>query len=439
MTTFRTFAVAAVLTAAALAASAADNPQRPGGRKIIDVDHIVAVVNEDVITRIDLDQQLRLAIDALKRQGTPLPPTDVLEKQVLERMINQRMQLQLAKENGLRVEDAVLDKTIARIAQQNKLSVEQLREALERDGVPFSRFREDIRGEVTIARLREREVDSKIVVTEGEIDALIQSMQGHDGGNNEFNLGHILIRVPEQATSDVIQARQARAEQALAQLKQGADFGQISATYSDAPEALQGGNLGWREANRLPTLFVDALKNMRVGQVSELLRSSNGFHILKLIDQRGAAPVMVQQTHARHILVRTNEIISESEARNRLMGLRERIENGADFAELARLQSQDASAPKGGDLGWLSPGDTVPEFERTMNQLKPGELSQPIKTEFGWHLIQVLERREEDMSKERTRLTARQSLRERKSDEAYQEWLRQLRDKAYVEIRTDER
>lgn len=430
---------AAIALALATANAPAADAERRAPRAVIAVDRIVAVVNEEVITRIDLQQQLSIAIDALKRQGTPLPPAEILEQQVLERMINQRMQLQLAKDSGLRIEDAVLDKTIARIAQQNKLSVDQLRVALERDGVPFSRFREDVRAEITIARLREREVDSKIAVTEGEIDAFIQNTDKADGKSNEYNIAHILVRVPEQASADAIQARQARAEQALAQLKQGADFGQVSATFSDAPEALQGGNLGWRESTRLPSLFVDALESMRVGQVSGLLRSSNGFHILKLVDQRGAAPVLVQQTHARHILVKTNEVISESEARNRLVGLRERIENGADFAELARLQSQDASAPKGGDLGWLSPGDTVPEFERTMNQLKIGELSQPIKTEFGWHLIQVLARREEDMSKERLRLTARQALRERKSDEAYQEWLRQLRDKTYVEIRNDER
>jgi len=435
---YRPFFIALALALTSTSAAAADAPPR-APRAVIAVDRIVAVVNEDVITRIDLQQQLSLAIDTLKRQGTPLPPTDVLERQVLERMISQRMQLQLAKDSGLRIDEAVLDKTIARIAQQNKLSVDQLRAALERDGVPFTRFREDIRIEITIARLREREVDSKIVVTEGEIDAFIQNVDKTDGKTNEFNIAHILVRVPEQASADAIQVRQGRAEQALAQLKQGVDFGQVSATFSDAPEALQGGGLGWRDAGRLPSLFVEALENMKVGQVSGLLRSSNGFHILRLVDQRGAAPVLVQQSHARHILIKTNEVISESEARNRLAGLRERIENGTDFAELARLQSQDASAPKGGDLGWLSPGDTVPDFERTMNQLKIGELSQPIKTEFGWHLVQVLARREEDMSKERGRLTARQALRERKSDEAYQEWLRQLRDKTYVDIRNDER
>jgi len=435
---FRLLWLAAIAASVSVTTIAAE-PPRPAARRIVGVDRIVAVVNEDVITRVDLTQQLNLAIDALKRRGTRLPPADVLEKQVLERMVNQRIQLQLARESGLRIDDAVLDKTIARVAAQNKMSEEGMRAALEKDGVPFARFREEIRAEVTIARLREREVDSKIVVTEGEIDALVQNLQSTENRSDEYNLAHILVRVPEQATSDVIQARQVRAEEALAQLNKGADFGQVAATFSDAPEALQGGSLGWREAGRLPTLFVDALKGMRVGQVSSVLRSPNGFHILKLVDQRGAAPVFVQQTHARHILMRTNELISESEARNRLIGLRERIDNGADFAELARLQSQDTSASKGGDLGWLSPGDTVPEFERAMNQLKVKQVSEPVKTEFGWHIIQVLGRREQDMSKERLRLNARQSLRERKSDEAYQEWLRQLRDKAYVEIRAEER
>lgn len=244
---------AAIAFALAAASAGAADTERRAPRPVIAIDRIVAVVNDDVITRIDLQQQLSLALDTLKRQGTPLPPGDVLERQVLERMINQRMQLQLAKENGLRIEDAVLDKTIARIAQQNKLTVDQLIAALKRDGVPFSRFREEIRGEITIARLREREVDSKIVVTEGEIDAFVQSADSTDGKSNEYNVAHILVRVPEQASTDAIQARQGRAEQALAQLKQRADFGQVSATFSDAPEALQGGNLGWREAGRLPT------------------------------------------------------------------------------------------------------------------------------------------------------------------------------------------
>ena len=431
--------IPAALIALHCSGAAAQSAAKPPARRVIPVDRIVAVVNDEVITQVDLDDQLKLTAETLKRQGTPVPTADVLAKQVLERMISTKTQLQFAKESGLRIDDAMVEKTIARIAQNNKLSIEGLREALRKDGVDFAKFRDDLRAEMTVARLREREVDSKIVITEAEVEAMLQVMDESQGKSDEYNLSHILVRVPEQATPEQIKARQARAEEALEKIRNGADFGQIAATYSDAPEALQAGNLGWRDGNRLPALFVDALKGLRVGQTSGLLRSANGFHIIKIVDQRGGAPVIVKQTHARHILIRTNELISESEARNRLLGLRERIENGADFAELARLQSQDGSASRGGDLGWLSPGDTVPDFERTMNQLAIKQLSQPVRTEFGWHLIQVLGRRDEDMSKERQRLLVRQALRERKSDEAYQEWLRQLRDKAYVEYRSGER
>jgi peptidyl-prolyl cis-trans isomerase SurA len=248
------------------------------------------------------------------------------------------------------------------------------------------------------------------------------------------------VVVPEQASPEQIQSRRERAEQALAQLKTGADFRQVAAAYSDAPDALQGGSLGWREGERLPAIFHDAIKALKPGEISSVLRSSNGFHILKLNEKRNTeAPLMVQQTHARHILIKTNEIVSESEARSRLRTLKERLDNKADFAELARVHSDDASAARGGDLGWLSPGDTVPEFERAMDGLKPGEISEPVQSPFGWHLIQVLERRNQDMSQERVRLMARQALRARKSDEAYQEWVRQLRDRAYVETRLEER
>jgi peptidyl-prolyl cis-trans isomerase SurA len=289
-------------------------------------------------------------------------------------------------------------------------------------------------------RLREREVDNRIVVTDAEIDNFIQARKAEAGAGDEYNLSHILVTVPEKASPEQIQARRARAEQALSQIAAGVDFRQVAVTFSDAPDALQGGSMGWRDASRLPTLFTEALQKLKPGEVSALLRSPNGFHLLRLNEKRGAAsPVMVRQTHARHILIKTNELVSEDEAKRRLLALKERLDNKADFAELARSQSEDTSAVKGGDLGWLSPGDTVPEFERAMDALKPGEVSAPVKTPFGWHLIQVLERRSEDMSRDRQRLDARMALRARKSDESYQEWVRQLRDKAYVELRAEER
>jgi peptidyl-prolyl cis-trans isomerase SurA len=412
-------------------------------RPVVVLDRIVAVVNDEVVTRNDLDERVKLAFAQLKRQGTPPPPRDVLEKQLLDRIITDRVQLQFAKETGLRVDDTELDRAINRIAEENKLTVAQLRQALENDGVPFTKFREDIRNEIVTVRLREREVDNRIVVSDGEIDNFLKTQQQvQSGGGDEYNLSHILVTVPENASPEQIQARRVRAEQALAQLKGGTDFRQVAASFSDAPDALQGGGMGWRDANRLPTLFTEALQKMQPGAVTELLRSANGFHLLRLNDRRGsgnAAPVIVSQTRARHILIKTNELVSEDEARRRLVGLKERLDNKADFAELAKGNSEDASAAKGGELGWLSPGDTVAEFERAMNELKPGEVSSPIKTPFGWHLIQVLERRNEDMSKERQRLNARMALRARKSDESYQEWVRLLRDKAYIEMRLEER
>ena len=404
------------------------------------LDRIVAVVNNEVITRADLDQRLHAATLQLKQQGTQPPPRATLEKQILDRLITDSVQLQLAKETGLRVDDAELDRAIQRIAQENKLTLDQLRATLEKDGVPFHRFREDIRSEIVLARLRQREVDNRIVVSDGEIESFINAQQGLAGRGEQYNLSHILVTVPENAGPEQIQARRSRAEQALQQLATGADFRQVAAAFSDAPDALQGGAMGWRDGARLPALFLDALKTLQPGAASPLLRSANGFHIIRMNERRGAgAPVIVQRTHARHILVKTNELVPQAEARRRVESLKERLDNNADFAELARLHSEDASGSKGGDLGWLSPRDTVPEFEGAMNALKPGEISTPVQTPFGWHLIQVLERRDEDMSRDRQRLVAQSALRARKADESYQEWVRQLRDRAYIEYRLDER
>jgi len=404
------------------------------------VDRIIAVVNNEVITRQELEERTRLAAKQLAQQGAPVPPQSVMERQLLERLIVDRAQLQHARETGLRVDDRDLERALERIAEDNKLTLQQLRDALQRDGVPFEKFRHDIRNEILLARLREREVETKIVITESEIDAFLSSQQNQGGRSDEFNLSHILVTVPENASPEQIQGRRARAEEALTQLKAGRDFREVAAAFSDAPDALQGGVMGWREGDRLPTMFFDAVNGMKPGETSALLRSANGFHLIKVNERRGSqSPVLVPQTNVRHILIKTNELVSETEARNRLRGLKERLENKADFAELARVHSEDTSAARGGDLGWVLPGDTVPEFERAMDTLKIGEISEPVRSPFGWHLLQVQERRKQDMSKERQRLAARQALRARKSDEAYQEWVRQLRDRAYVELRLEER
>ena len=404
------------------------------------VDRIVAVVNSEVITAAEVAQRTNTVAQQLRQQKTPLPPEDVLEKQVLERMIMDRLQLQLAKETALRVDDLQLDRTVARIAETNKVSQTEFRRTLERDGVQFDKFREEIRNEIVLSRLREREVDSRIVVSDNEIDFLVSQLGESKAAATEYNLAHILLRVPDQASPEQVERQRVRAEQVLRQLREGADFAKLAVSYSDAPDGLQGGDMGWRGRDRLPDLFAQALTGMKPGEVSAVMRSPAGFHLIKLIDERGAGgPALVEQTHARHILVKTSEIVSESDARQKLEILRDRIIGGADFGELAKINSDDGSAAKGGNLGWLYQSDTVPQFERTMNSLKIGELSLPFASPFGWHLVQVLERRATGVSGERKRHEARQILRERKSDEAYQEWLRQLRDRAFIEYRLDEK
>ena len=434
------FRTALRLTSACLiliAATAQAQQAKPNA--IVVIDRIIAVVNDEVITERELAARVDFALRQLAQQGTQPPARQILEKQLLERTINDRVQMQYARDTGTRVDNAELDRAMVKIAEQNKMTVAELRTVLAKDNVPYDKFREDIRSEITLSRLREREVAQKIVVTESEIDNFIQT-QLTQPGRDEFNVSHILIAVPEKASPEQLQARRERAEQALAQIKGGTDFRQVAAAFSDGPEALQGGLIGWRETSRLPALFLDAVRPLQAGQLTELLRSPNGFHILRLNERRGgAAPIVVQQTRARHILVKTNELVSETEARNRILALKDRLDNKVDFAELARARSEDSSASRGGDLNWLSPGDTVPEFERAMDELKPGEISGPVRSPFGWHLIQVMERRNQDMTQEGQRMNARQTLRERKTDEAYQEWVRQLRDRAYVEQRLENR
>lgn len=410
----------------------------------IEVDRIVAVVNSDVITRTELRQRVEQVTRQLTRQGTPLPPADVLERQVLERQIIERLQLQLASETSLRVDDVALERAIGRIADNNRLSPADFRKTLEKDGISWERFREEVRNEMLLGRVREREVDSRIVVSDAEVANYLANPDHAAAGQDEFNLAHILFRAPEGASPEQLARLRAKAEEVAARVARGEAFDKLAASYSDAPDALSGGNLGWRSAERLPGLFAEAVASLKPGETTPILRSAAGFHLIKVLGRKGgsqdAMPAQVQQTHARHILIKTSEIVSDADARRRLVDLRERIvQGGASFAELARQHSADISAAKGGDLGWIYPGDTVPEFEQAMDALKPGEVSQPIQSPFGWHLIVVEERRVQDVSDDRKRAAARNALRERKSDEAFQDWLRQLRDRAYVEYRLEER
>ena len=437
-------AYAADLPASRVESMASMQDAKPGSpaagpqQQVGDIDSVVAVVDDDVITRYELEDQMRDVIRQLQKQKTPLPPTDVLQKQILERMISDMLLRQYAKENGVRVDDSQLDQAITRIAQQNKFAtLADFRAKLEADGVDYKKFREEIRSEIISTRLRKREVESNIVVSDKDVDDYLANKARIGSEGEEFHLAHIFVVVPEQASADKIQAARERAKQALAKLNGGADFAQVAASISDAKDALKGGDLGWHSGDTIPPLFMNALQNMKPGQISGVLRSSSGFHILKLLEKRSAnAPVVITQTHARHILIRTSEIMPEAEAKKRILEIKQRIEAGADFAEQARRYSQDGSAQQGGDLGWLSPGETVPEFEAEMNKLKPGEMG-VVQSQFGWHLIQVLARRNEDVSEQQKREQARIAIGTFKSDELFQDWLRQLRDRAFIEYRLD--
>ena len=418
-------------------------PRKPRGNTSSDgpqlIDEIVAVVNNDAITRYELEERMYIVENQLSKQGTPLPDVQLLETQVLERMITEMLQIQFAKETAIRVDDVQLDKAIQRIAKDNKFdSLADFRAQLEKEGVSFKKFREEIRSEIIFARLRDREVDSKLVISDGEVENYLANQVKQAGKGEEFHLAHILVMVPEQASAEKIQAMRQRAEQALAQLQGGADFAQVAAGFSDAKDALEGGNLGWRSADRTPAIFLNVLQKMEAGGVSPVFRSPNGFHILKLIEKRSKEnPVVISQTHARHILIKTSELVPENEAKNRLMIIKQRIEKGADFAKEAKQYSEDGSASQGGDLGWVSPGETVPEFENAMNQLEPGQVSGLVQSTFGWHLIQVLERRSTDVSVKQKKQQAQAAIRSYKSEAAYQDWLRQLRDSATIENRLE--
>ncbi|HEY6898644.1 MAG TPA: peptidylprolyl isomerase [Rhodocyclaceae bacterium] len=420
-----------LLTACAIAAHA----------EPIAADRIVAVVNSDAITLNELKARVAQVERQLAGQNAQPPARDVLVQQVLERMIVDRAQAQLAKDSGIRVGDDELDAALRRIAEANRMTLADFKTAVTKDGVLWARFREEIREEILVSRVKEREVDSRITVSDGEVDNYLANVASVGDANVQVNLAHVMVRIPENASPEQLAKLQAKASQALSLLRGGENFAKVAASFSDAPDALSGGQLGMRPVDRLPSLYADAIRSLKTGELSNLLRSPVGFHIIKVIEKRGGVEDLptLRQTHARHILIRVNEVVSESEARQKLASLKERLDHGGDFAELARLHSNDLSASKGGDLGWLYQGDTVPDFEKAMDSLKPGEVSQPIQTPFGWHLIQVLERRNDEATPERKRLAARQALRERKAAEAYDDWLRQLRDRTYVEYKLEDK
>lgn len=438
------FTLRPLLIALALLATTAVNPPPQAAARAAEtreLDRIVAVVNDEVITRSELDRRLQETKKQLAVEKIAPPPDEVLERQILERMILERLQRQAAERAGIRVSEAEIEQALQTVAQRNRMSVEELLRTLKHEDLDPAAYREQLRLQLLIRHLVEREIRNRIHVSDAEVEAFLENRA--NGPHAAYHLSHIFLPLPESATPEAIQAAKQRAEEILRQLKEGsARFEQLAIAHSQGPEALKGGSLGWKTAGELPDLFLAALQRLRPGEVSEVIRGPNGFHILRLNDRRGGGeePATVTQTHARHILLRPSAILSDEEAQAKLRALRDRVVHGAeDFAELARAHSEDhASAAEGGDLGWANPGTFAPEFEKAMNALAPGEISEPVRTAFGWHLIQVLERRSHDISRERLLAQARNQILARKTDERYEQWLRQLRDEAYVEIFSEE-
>ena len=402
------------------------------------LDKIAAIVDDSIITANELEAQLDTVRQQIRAQNTMPPPSDVLLKQVLEREIIKKIQLQLAKNTGIFIDDNALNATIENIAAQNKMNLRQFRDVLERDGFKFEQFREDIRGEMAVARLKQREINSRIFVTDQEIDNFIATQEAQGQSDAEFLISHILIAVPEAANTDMIEKTKNKANKVLKDLNGGASFSQTAISFSDGQQALKGGDLGWRKSGQLPSLFSRLLPNMKKGDISDLIRSPSGFHIIKLNDKRVGEKHVITQTLVRHILLKKSELTSETELLNRIRQLRQRIKNGDDFAEIAKSHSDDdVSASRGGSLDWVNPGEMVPQFEAVVEQLKKNEISEPFQTPFGWHIAQVLDRRTLDNSEEFVRNQARDFIRQRKVDENTESWLRRLRDEAYVEIKID--
>ena len=405
----------------------------------VPLDRIVAVVNEDVIMESELDKKIRNVNEQMKQQGANPPPASIFKRQVLNNLIQNRIQLQLAKRIGIRVSDENLNRTISNIAAESQVTLEQFREILEKDGYNYEEFRENIRNEIIITQLRKRQVVNRIIVSEKEIDNFLTNKDSQNIFQTEIRLSHILIALPEAATGNEITQIKQMASKIRNELITGADFAEIAKTKSNGSNAKTGGDLGWRKADDIPTLFQDYIPDMKIGDISELIQSPSGFHIIKISGLKDMEKNIVEQTHARHILVKLNELRTDKQANEKLGQLKLRINNGDDFRLLAKGNSDDSiSAIDGGDLGWTTPGELVPEFQRVLDDLEINETSKPFKSRFGWHIVQVLGRRNYDNTESVKRGRARTAIGDRKLNEALQNWNRQLLDEAYVEYRLND-
>ena len=403
------------------------------------LDRIVAVVNEDVIMKSELENKIYTINEKMKEQGANTPPESILKRQVLNNLIQNRIQLQLATRIGIKVNDENLNRTISNIAAESQVTLEQFREILEKDGYNYEQFREDIRNQITLTQLRKRQVTNRIIVSEKEIDNFLTNDNSQSIFQTEMRLSHILFSLSETATEDEITQTEQMASKVRDELLTGADFAKIASTVSDGGNAKAGGDLGWRKIDDIPTLFTDYIPDMKVGDISELIRSPSGFHIIKISDLKDMEENIVEQTHARHILVKINELRTDEQANEKLIQLKLRIDNGDDFGLLAKGNSDDAmSAIDNGDLGWSIPGELVPEFQRVLDGLEINETSEPFKSRFGWHIAQVLGRRNHDNTESIKRARARKVIGDRKLNEALQNWNRELLDEAYIEYRLDD-
>jgi len=403
-------------------------------------DYIVAVVNSEPITNNEVRARVIRTLQQMAQQGTPAVESDqaVVVRQVLDRLILEKAQLQLAAETGLKIDDATVDAAELNVARQNQLDVPELRRRMAQDGMVPAQFREDLRNQLVLTRLRDREIDVRQRISDADVDQYLRDQRANTGSSAlELNLAMVLVAVPENATPAQIATLQAKAEGLHAKAGAGADFATLARESSDAPDHAQGGAMGMRPADRYPDIFVDSIRNLDAGGISAVVRSGAGFHILKVLEKRqGGMATTVTQQHARHILLRTGPRLTEAAAVERLKDFKRRIQSAqADFAQLARESSVDGSAPQGGDLGWSSPGQFVPEFEDTLNKLSPGQIADPLVSRFGVHLVQLLERREAAVTPKEQREIARGIVREKKLDEAYGRWLEQVRSRAYVEFR----
>lgn len=400
-------------------------------------DYIVAIVNQELVTAGELQQRLARIRDEAARSRTTLPPPSILRKQVLDTLIDERVLVTNARESGARIEEPELDRAVANIATQNQLTIPQLRERLRQEGQPYAKFRDNIRDQMMVERLREREVSSRIRITDAEIDDLIEKRRAAAGAGVEIDVAQILVPVPEGASAAVVEERRARAAAALARVRGGEDFATVAREVSEDGNRTQGGEIGLKPEDRLPDLFVKTVKPLKVGEIApELLRSGAGFHVLKLVDRKEPSAFTVTQSRVRHILLRPSAELTPEAAARRLLQFKSEIQSGKrTFEQLARENSEDSSAPQGGDLGWASPGTFVPEFEEAMTALPIGGISDPVTTRFGLHLIQVVDRRQITLDVRQQREQARNVLREQKFEEAFAEWLRDLRGRAYIELR----